>query len=345
MNVSINHGSLRKWAFQPAMGLQNPHLQTLLGASLPSRRPKNIRRERRELPDGDFADIDWLENGFTQPWALIIPGIAGNLSSPCTLRLMKHLSARGYRAGLLNHRGLSGRQNRLATAYHAGFTKDIDLVARGLAKRHGPGIAVGFSMGGNALLKWLGEIGQNAPLRAAAAISVPFQLAPAAEQLQAGRWRLYDRRLTACLRSFTQRKFARMSPPFALPDLKLLKTLREFDDRITAPLHGFTDADDYYKQSSCLPWLQQIAVPTLIINALDDPLIPRSSLPVENDLSPAVTLALSNHGGHVGFLGRGRAFPRFKLNDYLLDYFESPALPRSFCQESVKPRAGRGRDR
>src|SRR5699024_9175720 len=119
-------------------------------------RPRMIR-ERWELPDGDFVDLDWLDNGATGPWVLLLPGIAGTLASPYAVRMLVRLGAVGYRAGLLNHRGLSGETNRLATAYHAGFTRDLDLVARALAERCGPGLAAGFSMGGNVLLKWLGE--------------------------------------------------------------------------------------------------------------------------------------------------------------------------------------------
>lgn len=320
------HGTVREWAFRPAPGLSNAHLQTVVAGALPNLRKPRIRRERWELPDGDFADLDWLDNGASGTWALILPGIAGNLSSPYAARLLKRLGAAGYRAGLLNYRGLSGEPNRLVTAYHAGFTTDLDHIARNLARRHGPGVVVGFSMGGNMLLKWLGEAGTDAPVIAAAAISVPFQLKSASISLCRGRLRPYDRYLTACLRRFTRRKFARTPPPFPPPALHTLRTLREFDEHITAPLNGFANADDYYARSSCFPQLATIATPTLILNALDDPLVPRETLPDARDLSPSVTLELARHGGHVGFLGRNRlGLPHFSLSNRIIDFLDAVA--------------------
>lgn len=325
MNGSAHraHGRVRSWHFSPAPGLGHAHLQTLAGGLWPARPGRRPVRERRKLPDGDFVDIDWLGTDPARPWALVLPGIAGSLSSPCVARLLTRLHARGYRAGLLNHRGLSGTPNGLATACHAGFTQDLDCVVHELAGQHGPGIVAAFSMGGNILLKWLGEAGANAPLRAAAAISVPFRLAPAARQLGSGKLRLYDRYLSARLRAIVKRKFARRPPPFPVPKFRTLDSLYRFDDCITAPLHGFADAEDYYEHASCFAWLRRIAVPTLVIHARDDPFVPRSALPAETDLSPAVTLELSERGGHAGFLGRGRfGLPRFSLDDHILAFLE-----------------------
>lgn len=326
--LSARHGSgrgrVRERPCRPPAGFANRHLQTCLGSLWPARLHSRPRRDRRESRDGDFVDVDWVGPGPGAPWALVLPGITGNLSSPYAVRLLGRLAASGYRAGLLNHRGLSGTPNRLAGAYHAGFTRDLDLVAGGLAKRHGPGVVVAFSMGGNVLLKWLGESGRDAPVRAAVAVSTPFRLAPAARQLCSGRWRVYDRCLTAGLRRFMKRKFALTPPPFPLPNMQALDSLRKFDDHITAPLHGFVDAADYYAKSSCFPWLACIAVPTLAINSRDDPLVPRRTLPTDEDLAPAVTLELSDHGGHVGFLGRGRfGLPRFALDDRILEFLRT----------------------
>lgn len=319
---SAVHGRIREWRYRPPRGLGNAHVQTLLGTIRMNWRRAHIRRERWELPDGDFCDLDWLDSDRAGSWALVVPGITGSLDSPGIRRLIERLNTAGYRAGVLNHRGLSGEPNRFPQSYHAGFTRDLDLVTRSLAAHYGPGIAVGFSMGGNLLLKWLGENGTDVPLRAAAAVSVPFRLGPAADSLSNGKSASYGRYLTRALRKITRRKFARVPPPFAVPPLASLASLREFDEHITAPLHGFTGAADYYKRASCFPWLTQVAVPTLILNALDDPLIPRSSLPAEIDLSAPVTLELAEHGGHVGFLGRNRyGLPRFALNDHLLTFW------------------------
>lgn len=311
--------------FRPPAGLAGEHLQTLLGGILPVMRRPRIRRERWELPDGDFLDLDWIGTSSHAPWALILPGIVGNLRSPYAMRAMKRFAAAGYRAGLLNYRGLSGAPNRLVTAYHAGFTQDLDLVVRHLAARHGPGLVVGYSMGGNLLLKWLGETGTGAAIKAAAAVSVPFRLAPAADKMFDGEAEKYGRYLLKDMRRLAQRKFSRLPPPFSIPSLAELRSLREFDEHITAPLHGFAGADDYYERASCLPFLRRIAVPTLIVNALDDAFIPRETLPGPKDLSSSVTLELSAHGGHVGFVGRGRfGLPRFWLNDRLVGFLADP---------------------
>lgn len=321
------HGRVAASGFRPAPGLSGPHRQTFMGGIWPELRHPPIRRERWELPDGDFADIDWVASGDDEaPWALVLPGILGNIRSPYVLRLLARLHRAGYRAGMLNHRGLSGTPNRLPPAYHAGFTRDLDLVARRLAGHHGPGIVAGYSMGGSVVLKWLGENGAEAPVTAAAAVSVPFLLAPAADLLHTGGARVYGRYLLRGLCRLTRDKFADMSPPFPLPTLGDIRTLREFDHRVTAPLHSFAGADDYYAKASSLPWLRHIDVPTLIINAVDDPLVPDDVLPGPDNLSPKVTLELPRHGGHVGFLGRrpsGR--PRFWLDDRLLDHFRNGA--------------------
>lgn len=316
------HGQVTGSAFRPAAGFSGPHRQTFAGGIWPEWRRPPIRRERWELADGDFADIDWVVGAAeTAPWALVLPGILGNVSSPYVLRLLACLDRAGYRAGMLNHRGLSGQPNRLAPAYHAGFTRDLDLVARHLAARHGPGRVIGFSMGGSVVLKWLGENGTDAPVKAAAAVSVPFLLAPAADTLHTGGAAVYGSYLLRGLRRLTRDKFARLPAPFPLPPTGEVRTLRDFDHRVTAPLHGFAGADDYYAKASSLPWLRRIAVPTLVVNALDDPLVPDGSLPGPGDLSPEVTLELAYHGGHVGFLGRGPSGrPRFWLDDRLLGF-------------------------
>lgn len=317
--TASRHGRIAAGAFEPAFGLGNPHLQTLIGGAPGLRRPKTLR-ERWELTDGDFLDIDWLPApGPT--WVLVLAGLTGDIGSTYALRLMQRLAKTGCRAGLLNYRGRSGVPNRLAIGYHAGFTRDLDLVARRLAARHGPGFVAGYSMGGNLVLKWLGECGADAPVKAAAAVSVPFDLAPAAESLKSGPARHYDSYLLKGLKRYVRRKFATLAAPFRLPVPERLANIMEFDEHVTAPLHGFAGAADYYARASCKPWLSRIRVPTLIVNAIDDPLIPPATLPDERELSPALTLELSERGGHVGFVGRGRwGRPRFWLDDRLTEF-------------------------
>lgn len=316
------HGRIIDSAFRPALGLGGAHRQTLAGGLWPVLRRPPLRRERWELPDGDFTDIDWVDRApGILPWALVLPGIFGKVGSPYAMRLLARLHRAGYRAGLLNHRGLSGTPNRFAPAYHAGFTRDLDHVARHLAEYSGPGLAIGFSMGGSVVLKWLGDSGTNVPVTAAAAVSVPFQLAPAADAIHTGAAGFYGSYLLRGLHRQAARKFSKIACSFPLPPTGNIRTLRDFDDRITAPLHGFAGADDYYEKASSLPSLNHIAVPTLIVNALDDPIVPRDSLPGPDDLSPKVTLELTRHGGHIGFIGRGcYGRPRYWLDDRLLEF-------------------------
>lgn len=318
---ATTHGRILASEFRPAAGLAGAHVQTLLGGAPFARRPR-ARRERWELPDGDFLDLDWVAPRGTS-WALVLPGLTGHLGSAYAVRLLRSLSARGFRAGLLNYRGHSGIPNRLATGYHAGFTRDLDLLVSCLARSGGPGVLAGYSMGGNLLLKWLGERGADAPVAAAAAVSVPFELAPAAESLRHGAGRGYDRYLLPGLRRYVRRKAPQIAGSIPLPPLRRLRSIRDFDEHITAPLHGFAGAADYYARSSCRPWLGRIGVPTLIVNAIDDPLVPAATLPAANELAGTVTLELAERGGHVGFVGRGPlGLPRFLLEERLAGWLQ-----------------------
>lgn len=317
-------GAVTNAGFRPAPLLGNRHVQSVLGGLPPLRRPRVVR-ERWELPDGDFLDLDWVRPTGTS-WALVLPGLTGGPSSAYALRLLRRLARSGYRAALLNYRGLSGAPNRLAASYHAGFTRDLDLVAHRLANRYGPGMVAGYSMGGNLLLKWLGEAGTDAPVRAAAAASVPFELAPAAQSLRDGPARPYDRYLLSGLRRHVRRKQSRLAGSIVIPPLHTLRSIFDFDEHVTAPLHGFVDAADYYARASCRAWLRHIRVPTLIVNALDDPLVPVRTLPGADELGASVQLELARRGGHVGFVAWGpHARLRFWLEARLGDFLTAPS--------------------
>ena len=262
-----------------------------------------MTRERLELPDGDFLDIDW-----TTPTkglrVLLLHGLEGSLDSHYTGGLLDCLKAHGYTAGLMYFRGRSGEPNRLARSYHSGDTGDLDYVVRHLQTRH-PQQAlalVGFSLGGNVLLKWLGEQGTSAQITTAVAVSVPFDLDAAARQLDSGLSRIYRRHLLSKLRESIRLK-ANVAPvSFPLSQLSRLRTFHAFDNAITAPLHGFKDVYDYYQQSSSKQFLAQIRTPTLILQSVDDPFLPPGALPGGHELSDDITLELSSHGGHVGFV-------------------------------------------
>jgi len=261
-----------------------------------------IRRERFELDDGDFLDLSWA-SGQQGPVVILLHGLEGSFDSHYARGLLHTLTQRGFRAVLMHFRGCNGEPNRLPRSYHSGETGDIAYVVRLIKEREPdtPVAAVGFSLGGNALLKWLGETGKQNPLTAAVAVSVPFELACSADRLEHGFSRLYQYYLINKLKTSIKRKFSTMHCPVDISDLAAVKTFRQFDDRITAPLHGFSGVDDYYALSSSRQYIKGIGIPTLILHARDDPFMTPACIPHESELSPTVTLELNKRGGHVGF--------------------------------------------
>lgn len=263
-----------------------------------------LRRERLELPDSDFVDLDWTLND-SGPLVILLHGLEGGSRSHYARGMLAALPRHGLRGVLMHFRGCSGEPNRLARAYHSGDTGDIDFLVRTLQAREPrtPLAAIGYSLGGNALLKWLGEQGAQAPLRCATAVSVPFLLHESAARLNRGVSRIYQRKLLNDLKASVRRKSARLPLPVAVHDLDNLTSFHAFDDRITAPLHGFRDAMHYYTESSSRQFLNRIRIPTLIVHAADDPFMPKSAIPEMNELSDIVEFDLHRHGGHVGFVG------------------------------------------
>ncbi|MEZ5543078.1 MAG: hydrolase [Pseudomonadota bacterium] len=290
-------------AFRPAWWLPGAHLQTLYPALCRRRVVPPLTRQRLELPDGDFLDIDWTApaDGLR---ILVLHGLEGSLESHYAGGLLDRLAGAGHQAGLLYFRGRSGEPNRLARSYHSGDTADLEHVVALLhAQRPRRGIAVvGYSLGGNVLLKWLGEQGTRAPVVTAVAISVPFDLDRAARRLDQGLSRIYRNHLLGKLRQSVSAKAARHDPPVPLHALRGLRSFRAFDAAVTAPLHGFAGVDDYYSRASSRQYLAAIRVPTLILQARDDPFLPAAALPGAAELAAGVTLELSDHGGHVGFV-------------------------------------------
>ncbi len=289
--------------FKPAWWCRGPHGQTLWARL--ARRPPHValQRERLELPDGDFIDLDWTEKG-SGPIVIVLHGLEGSSDSPYARGLLRAIERRGWRGIVMHFRGCSGEPNRLARSYHSGDTGDLDFLATTLRRREPrtPLATVGFSLGGNVLLKWLGKAGGVTPLHAAVAVSVPFVLNGAAERLQHGFSRLYQWQLLRSLRQTVAAKQRHMELPLIRRDLSTLKNFRDFDEYVTAPLHGFDSADHYYTASSSRQYLEGITVPTLLLHASDDPFMTESSIPRPDELSESVTLELSPHGGHVGFV-------------------------------------------
>ncbi len=313
--------------FRPAWWLPGPHLQTLWGSLLRPRPALDGKMERLELADGDFLDLYW-SGPETAPLILMLHGLEGSLASHYAAGLLHTLNRAGWRSCFMHFRGCSGEANRLARSYHSGETGDLQAVIDHLHARHGltPTCCIGVSLGGNVLLKWLGEQGPQARTGSAIAISVPLQLAASADRLQYGLSRLYQRHLLQHLRQKYRHKFGSDQAPDGR-SLDTLDSFNRFDAAVTAPLHGFASAEDYYARCSSRQFLKHIEIPTLLIQARDDPFLWPTALPTRAELSPAVTLELTEHGGHVGFIeGRLPGRARYWLDRRILAWLGQPAV-------------------
>lgn len=321
-------GKIVESSFKPSLLLRNRHAQTIFPNIIYPRPRLPLRRERLELPDGDFIDVDWT-TGQTGPIVIVLHGLEGSIKSHYASRIMRRLDHEGYRGALLYFRGCSGEPNRLTINYHSGFTQDLEYFTGLLKQRepHTPIAAVGYSLGGNVLLKWLGESANSHRLVTGIAVSVPFDLTDASNTVEHGMSQIYKWTLLGSMRRSTRRKFKRVKPPFPLPNIRTLRTFRAFDNALTAPLHGFRDADDYYTICSSRHYLKNITVPTLILHSSDDPLMTPASVPREEELSPAVTLELSHKGGHVGFVNGSLLRPNMWLGNRIMRYL-SDAVPK-----------------
>jgi predicted alpha/beta-fold hydrolase len=314
--------------FAPPWWLRNPHLQTIYGARI-VRAPKIAwRRERWDTPDGDFVDVDFVDGPEGAPWVHLYHGLEGSSNSPYARALMSHVRKRGWRGSVFHFRGCSGEPNRLPRAYHSGDAAEIDWSMREIRRRAGAAdlFAVGISLGGNALAKWLGESGGAALdiVKRAAVVSAPLDLMAAGDALGRGFALNYARHFLATLKALTEAKLARHPGLVDAQAMRRSRTLREFDNVVTAPLHGFRDTDDYWTRASAKPLLAAIRVPTLVINARDDPFLPESALPTEREVSPVVKLELPARGGHVGFVtGPFPGNPDW-LPSRILHFFEHP---------------------
>jgi predicted alpha/beta-fold hydrolase len=294
--------------FRPAWWCANRHAQTIWGPLFRRDRVR-VRRERVEIEDGDFVDLDWVDDhaDARAPVVLVLHGLEGSSRSHYALGLLADARARGWRGVVLNFRSCSGEPNRLPRFYHSGDTGDFDAVVRLLIARE-PAVrlgAVGVSLGGNVLLKWLGEQGGAAPARvtAAVAISVPYDLTASAAVLDRGFAKLvYTANFMRTMRRKVLEK-ARAYPGFVdVASVRRARTFAAYDALVTAPLFGFAGAEDYWRRASSRPYLAAIARPTLLLNAVDDPFIPAHALPKPHELSPTVRLVTTARGGHVGFL-------------------------------------------
>ena len=290
--------------FQPPWWLRNAHLQTIL----PVFWRRNLRflgePERLELPDGDFLDLAWFCREGRRRLAILSHGLEGSFDAGYIRGLASALVAAGWDALAWTFRGCGPEPNRLLRFYHSGETGDLGTVIRHAARRYDRIALVGFSLGGNLTLKYMGERPPHPSVIAAVAVSAPVDLAASARALDRRRGnRLYLRRFLATLIAKVEAKAGRFPAELDLAGIRRIRTFQDFDDRYTARLHGFRDAADYWTQSSARQFLPRITVPSLLINARDDPFLPSACFPTaEAEGNPRFFLDAPAHGGHVGFL-------------------------------------------
>jgi uncharacterized protein len=316
--------------FKPHPLLRNPHAQTIWPSLFRPTPPLRILVERIALPSGDFFNLGWSgrldQRG---PIAVLVHGYAGGFSSKYLRGLANRLIACGWRTVILELRG--GTASHLsAHLYHHRDTADLRRTWRLLREREPatPLATIGWSLGGSVVLNALGEEGTRAPLFAAAAACVPFRLGPCALHIRRGFTRLYQEKLLNEMRTILRHKHSAVPLPSHVDWHRALRAsdFIEFDNAFTAPLHGFRDAHDYYAKCECGAILRDIRTPTFIINAADDPLIAPGTLPAASDMSPSITLEVTRHGGHLGFVAATRfGQPHYWLEERLLQFLSTAA--------------------
>jgi hypothetical protein len=292
-------------AYHAPSWLPGIHAQTIYPLLIKGNAPA-YRRERWETPDGDFIDLDWVDGPSTAPLVVLFHGLEGSSTSHYAISLMHSVKQNEWCGVVVHFRGCSGEPNRLPRAYHSGDTEEIDWILRRLRgnfpQRHI--FAAGVSLGGNALLKWLGEQGSAAAavVTAAAAVCAPLDLTACGHHLGRGFNRVYTQRFLHTMKRNTALKLARFPGCVDEKRMWASRSLYAFDDAVTAPLHGFNGVEDYWRRASAKPLLGTISVPTLLLNARNDPFMPTAALPHSNEMARAVTLELPQEGGHVGFV-------------------------------------------
>lgn len=291
--------------YQPPAWLKGSHAQTIWPLLIKGEQPP-LQRKRWKTPDDDFIDVDFLPRQDDQPMVILFHGLEGSSRSHYARSLMRELAARHWNGAVVHFRGCSGEPNRLPRAYHSGDGDELDWILGRFAEKfpNVPRYAAGVSLGGNALLYWLGTRAEHAGevISRAAAISAPLDLTEASHHLAQGFNLVYTRYFLHSMHQQAAYKAARFPGTFDAERARHSSTLEEFDDAYTAPLHGFADAHDYWRRSSSKPLLRHIRIPTLVLNARNDPFMPAAVLPKPVNVSPMVRLEQPEEGGHVGFV-------------------------------------------
>jgi predicted alpha/beta-fold hydrolase len=315
-----------KSSFSPAWWLKNPHCQTIAAKFFRRGHTINTTNETLELPDGDFVDLAWTEKvspSCSRPIVAVLHGLEGSKNSHYAKGMLSAIKAQGWIGVLMHFRGCSGRPNRMAKSYHSGQTCDVDYFSQYLADTYPDAkkAIIGFSLGGNVLTKYLAEQKQNI-YQAAGVICAPLDLSSCCDRINQGFSRVYQKYLVDMLRVSTIEKInTNLLNNIDRKHLDKVRSIREFDQMITAPVNGFRDANHYYQQASGRDVLQQITTPCLIIHASDDPFLCHENTTAISVLPEQLTFEISAHGGHVGFItGKNPLKPQFWLEQRIPEF-------------------------
>ncbi|WP_246174064.1 YheT family hydrolase [Paraburkholderia hayleyella] len=313
--MTSGHAEPQVTPYRAPLWLPSSHLQTIIPALLAHRPEVAYERERWDTPDGDFIELDWLAPHAGKPHAqgantpptplfVLFHGLEGGSASHYAHVLMAAARARGWHGVVPHFRSCSGPLNLLPRFYHLADSNEVEWILQRLRERHrGPIVVAGVSLGGNVLLRWLGERRDDATfIAAAAAISAPLDVHAGGRVLAQGLGMIYTRNFLKTLKRKAQQKLTQYPGLFDREAMLASRTMYEFDNVVTAPLHGFRNTDDYWSRATTRPLLSQITVPTLVLNARNDPFLPSTALPTSAEVATAVELDQPMHGGHVGFM-------------------------------------------
>ena len=326
--------------YSPAWWIPGGHLQTLWGKFFRRQPPAPTRLERWNTADGDFLELHRIDSAPGVPRVLLLHGLEGTIRSHYAQGLLNEAARRGWGADLLIFRSCGSELNRARRFYHSGETEDLSFVLDKVSAEYStsPLAIAGVSLGGNVLLKFLGERGTRLPpqLKAAAAVSVPFDLARSSTRINRGFSRVYQRFFIGSLRRKALAKAVRYPDLAPAQKIRALKTLEGFDDLITGPIHGFRDAQDYYRRSSSLPFLERIRLNTLLLSAIDDPMLPAEVLDDVRRIASrnsALHLEFTARGGHAGFVAGSAPWRPFyyaehRVGEFFADAFAESSRPQ-----------------
>jgi len=318
--------------FNPPLLLRNRHIQTLYAPLFRKDIALDMQIERFDFDDGDFVEAYWHNRPLVEearPIVILLHGLEGSYRSPYIQGIMSALSNIEYSSVLMHFRGCGSSESNLARSYHSGDTQDARLYIESIAQKHtlSPLHAIGYSIGGNVLLKLLSEWRENSPLKSAISVSAPMQLDICASTMMSGFARIYQAHLLKYLKRTLLNKYHKHDIASMIgvtkEDVKKIKSIREFDERYTAQIHGFGTAQNYYNISSAKQYLHLITTPTLIIHSIDDPFMTPQILPSRGQISSSIKLEITKYGGHVGFVGGSIWRPTYWLEERIVEYIET----------------------